>query len=100
MEIVANGKKYSLDPGAYEVIGELNRENRVCGINRRGILIVHQLCKVRDEMRFFILTMQDYSTYIREKVQVWPVSVDEAKKYAEDLVFADRYEEIFGKVEG
>lgn len=100
MEIIAKGKKYSLNSNDYKVVGELDREFVACGIDRRKSVVTHQLCKVRDEMRFFILTMQDYSTCIRERVQVWPVSVDEAKKLAEDLVFADRYEELFGKVEG
>lgn len=100
LEVIVKGEKYPLNAGDYDVIGELDRELVSVGaVGRRKALVIRQLCKVRDAMRFFILGVEDYSTWDREKVTVCPVSVESAKRLAEDLVFADKYEEFFGKVE-
>lgn len=95
MKIVADGKIYDLENKAYEVICEIDKFVVPNGLNCKSF-VVRQLC-MRKDGGFFILTIADLDKTSREKVQVWPVSDDDAARIAEGFVSADFYFEFFGK---
>lgn len=97
MKIVADGKIYDLENKAYEVVCEIDKFVVPNGLNGKSF-VVRQLC-MRKDGGFFILTIADFDKTSREKLQVWPVSDDEAAKIAEGFVSADFYGEFFGKKE-
>lgn len=97
LSIVAEGEKYSLAREDYQIIATVDKFIMKTGFATSSV-VTRQLCKVAGEDRFFILSMMDMDTFLREHVQVWPVPKTDAAKIAEGFVDAKTFEKYFGDV--
>lgn len=99
MKIIKNGKVYDLSYGHYETVATLPASSWVANSVGFPEQVTVELRKDSASGAFYVSRTAG-SGYYRQNVIVVPLTTEEAKKKAEDLLDYDAYVRFFGDPEG